>query len=229
MEKFPATTLLGCFLVIGAGGFFPATAEILDFRFIGNAAFEISDGDSTLLTDFPYEPGYGGYMYYPLREIKRRNYSLCLISHRHADHFDSKLMDREGCTVLGPEEVTQQVARLEVLPMSEDGGEVEFRTLKVQPVATAHAGIEHYSYLVTWHGYRLYFTGDTEDYEHLKEIEDLDVLFITPWLVRDALDNGVELPGEKWVIYHHRGRIPLSKCEACLVPQQGDKFRLGLE
>jgi hypothetical protein len=210
--------------LIAAGVVFPAAARSLEVRFIGNAAFEISDGDTTLLTDFPYQPGWGGYMYYPLREIKKRSNALCLISHRHADHFDRKLMEEEGCTVLGPGEVTQQLVDAEILEM---GDEVEFRSLTVKPVATEHAGIEHYSYLVTWHGHRLYFTGDTEDYEHLRRIEAVDVLFITPWLARDAIDNDVELPGDKWVIYHHRGRSRISKCPECVWPEQNDSFRVG--
>ena len=39
----------------------PPTLEI---RFIGNAAFELTDGRTTLLVDFPYESGTGGFMAY---------------------------------------------------------------------------------------------------------------------------------------------------------------------
>ena len=59
-----------------AGALWPAVllAETgkLSARFIGNAAFEITDGEFTLLTDFPYQSGAFGYMTYDPAEVARR-------------------------------------------------------------------------------------------------------------------------------------------------------------
>jgi hypothetical protein len=42
----------------------PAQAPSLTATFIGNMAFAITDGATTLYTDFPYESGVFGYMAY---------------------------------------------------------------------------------------------------------------------------------------------------------------------
>ena len=200
-----------------------ADAGTLDFRFIGNEAFEITDGETTLFTDFPYRPGYAGYMYYGLREVKRRADSLCLITHRHLDHFDRNLMKRVECTVVGPEEVTGHLFGNEFLPLEE---EVRFRTLTIRPIRTQHGDLEHYSYLVTWHGLKLFFTGDTTDYDAVLRVDGIDVLFVTPWVARRILKQGLQIPGKKKVIYHHRGKGIMPGCGECLWPERGDGFQL---
>ena len=53
------TRLLVAALLAGATA---APAAELRARFIGNMAFQLSDGRATLRTDFPYESGYSGYM-----------------------------------------------------------------------------------------------------------------------------------------------------------------------
>ena len=40
-----------------------------EIEFIGNAAFRITDGTTTLLTDFPYRSGASGYMSYEAADI----------------------------------------------------------------------------------------------------------------------------------------------------------------
>lgn len=59
----------------------------LTIRFIGNAAFELTDGRSTPLVDFPYESG-GGYMSFDSAAVRPRGDVLALFTHRHRDHFD---------------------------------------------------------------------------------------------------------------------------------------------
>ena len=47
-----------------------AFAGNLSFQFIGNMAFSISDGKTTLYSDFPYESSAFGYMKYDLKSVK---------------------------------------------------------------------------------------------------------------------------------------------------------------
>jgi L-ascorbate metabolism protein UlaG (beta-lactamase superfamily) len=112
----------------------PAAGPTLQARFLGNAAFEISDGETTLLTDFPYRSGAFGYMEYDPSELRARPRSVCLITHAHADHFDASLVAKVGCRVVGP-----------ALPAAET---VRLEGITIQPVKTGHAGAAHFSYLV---------------------------------------------------------------------------------
>ena len=203
-----------------------AKAESLHFRFIGNQAFEITDGETTLLSDFPYQPGYAGYMTYPDKQIYRRENAVCLITHRHLDHFDPTLVEQLGCTLVAPKEVTRKLPDVPSIDLED---EVRFGPIRIQPVRTPHRGLEHYSYRVTWHGRTLYFVGDTESDEALVENSDVDVLFVTPWLANSTLRAGKQLPGEKKVIYHHRASERVRGCRDCVVPKQGDSFEMPVE
>jgi hypothetical protein len=54
--------IAGVTLVLHAG---PSTQRpALDARFIGNMAVAVTDGTTTLMSDFPYQSGYSRYMTY---------------------------------------------------------------------------------------------------------------------------------------------------------------------
>src|SRR5215208_6589960 len=64
----------------------------LKARFIGQMAFEISDGTTTLITDFPYQAGYVGAPDFAPREIRAGTpETLALITHKHPDHWEPSL------------------------------------------------------------------------------------------------------------------------------------------
>jgi len=64
-------------------------------RFIGNMAFQLSDGRATLRSDFPYESGYSGYMTWTDALVPPATAdTLCLITHSHRDHFLAPLAAR---------------------------------------------------------------------------------------------------------------------------------------
>ena len=55
------------FFLLTAGGLVvtdpvPSHQPELNARFIANMAVEITDGTVTIVSDFPYQSGYGGYM-----------------------------------------------------------------------------------------------------------------------------------------------------------------------
>jgi hypothetical protein len=59
----------------------PRQSPALTATFIGNMAFAVTDGTTTLYTDFPYESGYSGYMTYDFDAVPKAKDSLCLITH----------------------------------------------------------------------------------------------------------------------------------------------------
>jgi glyoxylase-like metal-dependent hydrolase (beta-lactamase superfamily II) len=196
----------------------PARADGLAARFLGNEAFEITDGKTTLLTDFPYRSGAFGYMAYDPAELRPRREALCLITHGHEDHFEADLVERLGCQVLGPPDVLERVSKWLVLS---GPAPIRFRDLAITPVATDHARVGHFSYLVEWAGLRLYFTGDTEVVRELSAQRSLDALFISPWLL-EAAGKARALPeASRIVVYHHQAAETVPFCPHCIVPRQG--------
>jgi L-ascorbate metabolism protein UlaG (beta-lactamase superfamily) len=216
------TRLFFVLLILGIG-VRSVAAQTLEVRFIGNAAVEISDGKTTLVSDFPYRSGAFGYMSFEFEDVKPRGEVLCLISHGHADHFDVNRFRETSWSIIAPKEVTRRLDNTRVIPLADS---IKVSDVAIQPIETPHADVEHYSYLVTWHGFRLFFTGDTEAFEQLLSTPDLDVLFITPWLLQSVLTAGKELPAKKVVVYHHTLIEKILAPENCVVPRQGETFRL---
>jgi L-ascorbate metabolism protein UlaG (beta-lactamase superfamily) len=213
-------------LLVGVLLFFStwAHAEQLDFKFIGNMAFSITDGKVTMFTDFPYESGAFGYMKYDLKSIHIPDNSFCLITHGHLDHWDRKLFQQlHKPKVFGPPEVVGGVNPARVIPLKELTA--EYQGIKVEAIETPHVpNLKHYSHVVTWHGIRMYFTGDTEDPKFLLAAKNLDVAFVSPWLIRQLMKDGIGVDAKKTVIYHHTEdeKVPVPKNG--IVPKQGETF-----
>jgi len=64
-----------------------AYSQSLEAQFIGNEAFRITDGNTTLMTDFPYKSGAYNYMKYKFDFSSVTGTVVSLITHRHDDHF----------------------------------------------------------------------------------------------------------------------------------------------
>jgi L-ascorbate metabolism protein UlaG (beta-lactamase superfamily) len=205
-------------LLVSAGA-----AAQLEFHFIGNMAFHITDGRTTLLTDFPYQSGYSGYMTWRMADVPPIVEGLSLITHRHADHFDAGQFTPLALRILGPEEVTRTLPADRVVPLAP---KVAYRDIVVEPIRTPHAGLEHYSYVVAWHGLRLYFTGDTEDTSALLAAQDLDVAFVSPWLMADMAEHGQRIDTRLLVSYHHQAGENVPAFQNRRVPKQGEAFRV---
>jgi L-ascorbate metabolism protein UlaG (beta-lactamase superfamily) len=197
----------------------------LEARFIGNMAFAISDGALTIATDFPYRSGYSGYMTYSSAELQALNRSiLALITHRHADHWERDLFAGTDWKIIAPPDATRGLDDARVVPLSSP---ITFGPVRVEPIRTPHANVDHYSYVVTWHGRRLYFSGDTESPDHLRVVKDLDVAFMSPWLDRSVLRGGLTLNAKRIVIYHHTAGERVPECgRGCTLPRQGERLPL---
>ena len=190
----------------------------------GNMGFAISDGTTTLMSDFPYQSGYSVYMEYNAAEIRSSTAeTLSLITHKHGDHWEPTLFNATAWKVVGPADVTASVDRSRIVPIS---GIAMFGPIRIEALDTPHASVGHYSYIVSWHGRRLYFSGDTESLDSLLAARNLDVAFISPWLYRSVLRAGKRIDAKQIVIYHQQAGERIPECgEGCSVPRQGDVLR----
>jgi L-ascorbate metabolism protein UlaG (beta-lactamase superfamily) len=197
----------------------------VEIRFIGNSAFELSDGEATLLIDFPYRSGAFGYMTFDAAELRARPAALCLFTHRHHDHFDASALAEVGCAaVAGPPEVIATAGR--AAPPIVGDGAWSFGGAAVRCLRTEHADVEHCSYLIEWYGKRLFFSGDLESLDVLgPELAPLDALFLPAWLPGSARVRE-SFPAARVVVHHHRAGERLPDCGGCLVPAQGSTLSL---
>jgi len=102
-----------------------------------------------------------------------------------------------------------------------------FGSVRIERLETPHANIGHYSYVLTWHGRRLYFSGDTESVDHLVALEDLDVAFVSPWLFQSTIRRAGRIDARRVVIYHHEQGQTVPECgSGCVVPKQGETIRI---
>jgi L-ascorbate metabolism protein UlaG (beta-lactamase superfamily) len=201
----------------------------LEARFIGNMALAITDGRTTLFSDFPYQSGYSIYMEYDASEIHSTTAdSIALITHRHGDHWDRELFARTTWRAIAPEDALTGVSReriLRALPVTPTTATVPAGPITIEALSTPHANIGHYSYLVTWHGRRLYFTGDTDSLDQLIAMKNLDVAFVSPWLFERAAKAGRRIDARRIVIYHHTADAVIPGChDTCRVPKQGESL-----
>lgn len=176
----------------------------LTFTFVGNEAFHITDGNTTLLSDFPYRSGAFGYMEYDRQRIPPVADGVSLITHSHADHWSKKLFEESDYKVIASEGVTKRISPERVVPFSKSTA-MKYKDLSVEAIEMPHAmSPEHFSYLVTWHGLRLYFPGDTETPADMLKQKDIDVMFITPWLIRTIERQDLTLDTDILVVYHQK-------------------------
>jgi len=195
----------------------------LDVRFVGNMAVAVTDGAVTLVTDFPYESGYSGYMTYAPAEIRSgTSTTLALITHRHRDHWERSLFSGTNWKFAGPSDVTAGLPADRVVALT---ATTTFGPVTIERFETPHANVGHYSYIVTWHGRRLYFSGDTESGDSLAAAKNLDVAFVSTWMYRALLRRGVRIDARRIVIYHHHPGERVAECaDRCVVPAQGDRI-----
>ena len=198
----------------------PLSAETLEVCFIGNAAVQITDGRVTLISDFPYKSGAFGYMEYSWEKVQPKGEVLSLITHKHDDHFEAALLAKTNWKVMAPPDAAAKVPSVRLVPIKDHA---EFQGIQINAFATPHAKVDHYSYLVTWHGKRLYFTGDTESTDQLLVQRNLDSVFVTPWLIDTVLSKNKRIDARHWIVYHHTSaeKVP-ANCANCKLPKQGE-------
>jgi L-ascorbate metabolism protein UlaG (beta-lactamase superfamily) len=198
---------------------------VLKFTFVGNEAFLVNDGEITLATDYPYRSGSAGYMRYDFEETRPRGIVVCLVTHDHYDHWDFVIFRNHSWSLIGPQSVTYGKSNYDITTI-EDDEPVSWESIDIEPRASLHADIQHYSYLVTWHGVRMYFPGDAEATEPILAAQDLDVAFVTPWLLENIRAQGAEIDAKRVVVYHHRRGQVVEPYQGSVLPEQGDTFEI---
>jgi L-ascorbate metabolism protein UlaG (beta-lactamase superfamily) len=196
----------------------------LEVEFIGNMAMRLSDGADTIYSDFPYVSGAHGYMEYSEDAVRQAVEGITLVTHAHADHWDPERFGATGLELIAPPEISAGLPAERVLPW---GDSIRRGMVEVQPVVTTHTeNGAHFSYRVLWGDKRLYFTGDTDDPEPLMAERDLDVAFVSPWLLRAILAEGHTIDAKVVVVYHHTADEDVPLGPGIHVPTQGGTFRI---
>jgi len=195
----------------------------LTATFIGNEAFAITDGATTVYTDFPYESGAFGYMKYDFDAVPKSERSLCLITHAHRDHFAPELVARVGCRAVVPGDAAASLTAGLAIPAAPH---ITYANVEVDSVKTPHGDVEHDSYLVTWGGLRLYFTGDTDSPDALLAQRNLDAAFVSPWLLEAVAKRNARIDARRVIVYHHRDGESVPEVLDRVVPRPGETIRI---
>jgi len=195
----------------------------LQAMFIGNMAFAITDGKTVLYSDFPYEPGAFGYMSYDFAKVPKAPGSLCLITHGHKDHFDLVLFEKMDAKAIAPPKVEATLPPARVIPFAP---KMTYRDITVESFPTPHGDADHASYLVSWHGVRLYFTGDTDSPDQLLAMKNLDYAFVSPWLIGMIAQKKGHIDAKTVVCYHHKTDDRVPELQNRIVPKQGQVLSL---
>jgi pimeloyl-ACP methyl ester carboxylesterase/L-ascorbate metabolism protein UlaG (beta-lactamase superfamily) len=203
-----------------------ATPQALNLTLLGNAAVHITDGRLTLVTDFPYQSGAFGYMAYSRSQAQAFRNVVALITHRHLDHVEIETLKSLPWRVVGPREVTRQLASSAASPV--DVASAIDPDLRIDAIETPHADVEHFSYVVEWHGRRFYFSGDTEDPASVLNQKALDIAFVSPWMYEAVRSRSTRIDAARIVIYHHTTGERVAGCVApCEVAAQGAQWSVA--
>ena len=196
------------------------TGEIR-IRFIGNCGLHMSDGTRNVYVDFPYKSGAYGYMEYDKSELDSvKDNSIFLFTHKHNDHHSGKLVRKLSGKDYGPRN-KRGIEKLN--QVSQD--------FQVQTFNNKHKfSFKHNSYLITWHGKKIFLSGDTETAETIANLGGLDWAFVPYWILSDANKRNIKIDAKKFGLYHLYtnqkidGEIP-DKIE--LMDKQGKVMTIG--
>ncbi len=143
---------------------------------------------------------------------------LLVTTHEHRDHFAAELIARVNAfRVLGPRAVRQAAGEAGLAP----GPDVRFGPIRVQAIATPHANLEHYSYIIEWKAVRIYLPGDTEEAASLIEARGLAVAFVTPWMLRVLERQGAKIDARRVIVVHHETGETVRPYQGSIAPRPG--------
>ena len=197
-------------------------AQELTVHFVGNAGVVLTDGDTSLLVDLPYESGAFGYMRYDPALLRPVGTTISVITHDHRDHFDPDLfLPQSSWLIIGPPSVTTRVPPERVLL----GDSVRIGAFDIVAIPTPHTP-DHQSYRIRWRGRIFHFTGDTEDATAVPSSPYLDVLFVTPWLHCSLRSARRSASWDRAVLYHRRTDGSDTICGSADLLEQGAQFTM---
>lgn len=167
-------------------------ANEIKIRFIGNCGVFMTDGKSNIYVDFPYKSGAFNYMKYAPSQIDSiKSNSIFIFTHKHPDHYSGKLVKKFKGKTYGPWNV-DELEKLSSIP------EFSVKAFKTKH----HFSFNHYSYLVTWHNKKIFFSGDTENADTIGKMAGMDWAFVPYWIMIDAKEKNMKIDTKMIAIYH---------------------------
>jgi len=205
MTNFAKKILLIIIVVCISNFGFSQSNEIV-VKFIGNCGLHMTDGESNFYIDFPYKQRayrwlspslykydkarlFGTYDKSEIDSIKEN--AVFVFTHKHLDHYSKKILKKFDGKIYNTWNVSELEKLNDLIP---DFNIKAFRTKhKVFGIS-----YKHYSYLITWHGRKIYISGDTSNFEHVSEIKDIDWAFVNYW----SRNEHVKIDARNFGIYH---------------------------
>ena len=187
---FIATMLLCSSVVFGQ-------SNEIKIKFIGNCGLYMTDGNMNIYFDFPYKSGAFNYMEYDSAELDSiKENSIFVFTHKHPDHYASSRMRKVLRKKQGQKYGKWNIYKLAQL--SDTTADFSIRAIE-----TNHSlSFKHYSYVMTWHGKKIYISGDCETADTILTMTDLDWAFVPTWIVVDAIEKEKEIDAKMIGIYH---------------------------
>jgi len=172
----------------------------IKIEFLGNCGLYLTDGTTNIYTDFPYKSGAHGYMEFDESKLDNiKENSIFIFTHKHSDHYSKKnlkkVIKEKGGTKYG----VSNISELEKLNKTLNDFEIKAFKTKHKVFGI---NFRHYSYLITWHGKRIYLSGDTTNPETIGKIKNIDLAFIPYWLYENAKEQNVLIDADEIGIYH---------------------------
>lgn len=189
--------LLVLFIVTINAQFSFAQNDEITIRFISNCGLHISDGDADIYVDFPYRSGAFIYDEFDQAEIDSiQDSSIFLFTHTHGDHYSRKnmkyvLKHKDG----------KKYGKWNIDALAELA--TELTDFSVKAIKNEHRfSSNHYSFLITWHGKRIFIGGDAESTSSVLEERNLDWAFVPSWIFISLIEENEEIDADKLGIYH---------------------------
>lgn len=172
----------------------------IKIEFLGNCGLYLTDGKTNIYTDFPYKSGAHGYMEFNELELDSiKENSIFIFTHKHSDHYSKKNLKRIIKEKGGKKYGVSNISELEELNNTLNDFEIKAFKTKHKVFGV---NFKHYSYLITWHGKRVYLSGDTTNPETIGKVKNMDLAFIPFWLYENAKDQNIGIEANEIGIYH---------------------------
>jgi hypothetical protein len=218
LKNIYKTTLLLLSFILISNFTFSQSNEI-KITFIGNCGLHLTDGETHIYTDFPYKSGAHHYMTFDSSELDSiHENSFFIFTHKHSDHYSGKnirkTLKRKNGKKYGKWNLTELANLGKIIP-----------DFKIEAFKTSHLfSFAHYSYLITWHGKKIFLSGDTEKSETIATVKNMDWAFIPAWLLVDAKDKGIQIDTKMLGIYHigPRDNIQITGSTVLMLKKQGE-------
>lgn len=212
-------TLVTIFTLIFVNSIGFGQSNEIKITYIGNCGLHITDGINHIYTDFPYKSGAHNYIEYEDSEIDSlKENSFYIFTHKHSDHYSKKLLKKVFKTKNGKAFGSWNIPELESLGDS-------IPDFELVAYKTKHRfSFKHYSYLITWHGKKIFLSGDTESADTILDIKDMDWAFVPAWLVVEIVDSGRKFDTKMIGIYHigPKDNIEISGPRSLMLKTQGE-------